>query len=523
MQAADHKNVVQSDDINLVEQGQNIGKSNDKDKADDKVLMFETLDDTEFGPSVQRHRFPSIAALQSFELSRGLEPNVTIRDRFVIVAADSEDNWEHVPTYLRSLGITDKIFETRLPLYTWRRSVNTAHHVSWPMEWFKELTNKKTNDEFDEYIHYMSSPGIQLSIRSFRALEQPFWNMAYISVPVPMYLSLMENLTMLVIPIAYKSDIQPYVAGASQNRYSIWAIAGLSNHACEDLATHIYSQGLLASLFGNVCHLLISDEDTVLRTISRYLSTIERHMMDDVKLQDSLTHWKPLIGQWKTHLNMQRNLSANLDIVISRIEKRTGGPSEHLRQMLTKLKADREAVLNHCESTFNALMTSMSIVESGKAIVQAQEVAKLTQLAFSFIPLTFVAGIFGMNLAVSPHVSSSTCLAFNSVIIAGVVGSRAKSLVVDCMLCWLSFAHLYCLIFPPPRRGTQWNASKAELGLSGSTCYWRSSPRHVEYQWSTTPTPSQLLGLFNLGSSASARMPNDTGTSGPTSEHEDTQ
>ncbi|KAK8247595.1 hypothetical protein HDK90DRAFT_474830 [Phyllosticta capitalensis] len=40
----------------------------------------------------------------------------------------------------------------------------------------------------------------------------------------------------------------------------------------------------------------------------------------------------------------------------------------------------------------------MTIRESSRAISQAQEVKKLTQLAFFFTPLTFVVGIFGMNL-----------------------------------------------------------------------------------------------------------------------------
>ena len=46
-------------------------------------------------------------------------------------------------------------------------------------------------------------------------------------------------------------------------------------------------------------------------------------------------------------------------------------------------------------------MAIMSIVESQKAITEAEEVSKLTKLAFLFIPLTFVAGLCGMNVPVS--------------------------------------------------------------------------------------------------------------------------
>ncbi|KAK7616463.1 hypothetical protein IWX50DRAFT_620453 [Phyllosticta citricarpa] len=56
----------------------------------------------------------------------------------------------------------------------------------------------------------------------------------------------------------------------------------------------------------------------------------------------------------------------------------------------------------HFESTVPALIGVMSIIESRKAIKHAEEVTKLTQLAFFFIPLNFVVGIFGMNFEELP-------------------------------------------------------------------------------------------------------------------------
>jgi Mg2+ and Co2+ transporter CorA len=43
-------------------------------------------------------------------------------------------------------------------------------------------------------------------------------------------------------------------------------------------------------------------------------------------------------------------------------------------------------------------MSSMSISESKKAISQAERVGKLTFLAFIFVPLSFTASFFGMNV-----------------------------------------------------------------------------------------------------------------------------
>jgi len=46
-------------------------------------------------------------------------------------------------------------------------------------------------------------------------------------------------------------------------------------------------------------------------------------------------------------------------------------------------------------------MSSITIVESSRAIKQAEIITNLTQLAFFFIPLGLVAGAFGMNIKVS--------------------------------------------------------------------------------------------------------------------------
>ncbi|KAB5584717.1 hypothetical protein GE09DRAFT_1067956 [Coniochaeta sp. 2T2.1] len=47
------------------------------------------------------------------------------------------------------------------------------------------------------------------------------------------------------------------------------------------------------------------------------------------------------------------------------------------------------------------LMNAAAIDESQKAIAQAEGVAKLTTLAFFFVPLSFTTSIFGMNFELS--------------------------------------------------------------------------------------------------------------------------
>lgn len=48
--------------------------------------------------------------------------------------------------------------------------------------------------------------------------------------------------------------------------------------------------------------------------------------------------------------------------------------------------------------TFQLLMSSISILDSQKSIEQNNRGQRLTQLAFIYIPLSFVTGVFGMNV-----------------------------------------------------------------------------------------------------------------------------
>ena len=71
---------------------------------------------------------------------------------------------------------------------------------------------------------------------------------------------------------------------------------------------------------------------------------------------------------------------------------------QHLLSRAERLSAQ-------CQAQMALLMNQAMIAESNKAIKQAQEVTKLTRLAFFFIPLSFTASVCGMNL--QPFISSA--------------------------------------------------------------------------------------------------------------------
>ena len=74
-------------------------------------------------------------------------------------------------------------------------------------------------------------------------------------------------------------------------------------------------------------------------------------------------------------------------------------------QILVQLLADFDHLLQRCqnllrrcEAITGMLQSSISILEAQKSIQQSQEIARLTTVALVFIPLSFCATVFGMNV-----------------------------------------------------------------------------------------------------------------------------
>lgn len=150
----------------------------------------------------------------------------------------------------------------------------------------------------------------------------------------------------------------------------------------------------------SICQIMLDDEWDVLCRIDRVLRGFDRQMLQQVWIDNSrMQTW--MLGHWRAYLHCRPDFNLQL----TRIIKAATNPGEKAEQDLrlahNRLDVRAEGTLRHFESTFSATIGSMSFIESTKAIQQAEQVKKLTQLAFCFIPLSFVCGIFGMNVNVS--------------------------------------------------------------------------------------------------------------------------
>ena len=66
---------------------------------------------------------------------------------------------------------------------------------------------------------------------------------------------------------------------------------------------------------------------------------------------------------------------------------------------LQALESRCARLARQCETRVSLLVSLTQLEESKKAVIQAQQVQSLTQLAFIFIPASFISSVFGMNVS----------------------------------------------------------------------------------------------------------------------------
>ena len=144
--------------------------------------------------------------------------------------------------------------------------------------------------------------------------------------------------------------------------------------------------------------------DGILWNMSHTLDRVDASLSDDILVQSRLLDWRRLWCNWR---GLLMEFQATLEQTTSWIDKlgtgREIGPDGllQLKIRLPALENDRKRLLGRIEASFQALMSTMSIIESRNAVSQGESISKLTELAFIFIPLSFATSFFGMEIKVS--------------------------------------------------------------------------------------------------------------------------
>ena len=144
--------------------------------------------------------------------------------------------------------------------------------------------------------------------------------------------------------------------------------------------------------------------DCILCNIDSALDEIDASMSKDFLISNKLSEWRRLWSNWR---GLLKKLEVTLQQTTSWIKKLNREPQfrnhglPQLRSRLQTLKSNHERLGRRIEASFHVLMSTMSIIESRNAVSQGERIGKLTELAFIFIPLSFSASFFGMELKVS--------------------------------------------------------------------------------------------------------------------------
>ncbi|KAL8943781.1 MAG: hypothetical protein Q9211_000864 [Gyalolechia sp. 1 TL-2023] len=142
--------------------------------------------------------------------------------------------------------------------------------------------------------------------------------------------------------------------------------------------------------------IILQDTLTILRSINLALTDIDGSMLDDERLQSGIDSWRRILHRFETEL---RHLETSIPefaryVVNAEGASGTGICGELLGQCTLQITKAQE----RRTTTYKSLMTAMSLVESKRGISEAESVTKLTELAFFFIPLTFAASLFSMQV-----------------------------------------------------------------------------------------------------------------------------
>ncbi|KAJ5441555.1 Mg2+ transporter protein CorA-like/Zinc transport protein ZntB [Penicillium cf. griseofulvum] len=145
------------------------------------------------------------------------------------------------------------------------------------------------------------------------------------------------------------------------------------------------------------------DTMTLLNQLRQILDEIDIDIIDDVKMEDRLSLWRNIINRAQRELPELRYsiepfieflinlhpLSSPLEVAATRLET---------TQDMHDLWKSIDRFIDRLQRTSASLNSNMALLESRRSIDEAHAVARLTELAFIFVPMSFASSVFGMQI-----------------------------------------------------------------------------------------------------------------------------
>ncbi|KAL4803333.1 hypothetical protein BDV18DRAFT_162898 [Aspergillus unguis] len=146
--------------------------------------------------------------------------------------------------------------------------------------------------------------------------------------------------------------------------------------------------------FINIFDIVLSDTLGLLRL----LDAVQRDIVQSIASQDAeiddILHKRTFIAKLLAQLPLlRRTLVKSLEDLLKQGSR---DPSKH--RTIDDLDRDFENTIQDLKEASNAITGTLQFIESHRAILEAESVTRLTELAFLFIPLSFSASLFSMQI-----------------------------------------------------------------------------------------------------------------------------
>lgn len=157
--------------------------------------------------------------------------------------------------------------------------------------------------------------------------------------------------------------------------------------------------GILEPLF-RIAH---QDAVSLIKLLHRALNEINAEILDEAKMEEHLSIWRELITRAQLELpELKRSIFQFFSYfkVLKAGQERPDVVNEDntIPKWYQELCQQIDETLQRLQTASSSLTSNMALLDSRRSIAEAQAVTKLTELAFFFIPLTFAASLFGMQI-----------------------------------------------------------------------------------------------------------------------------
>ncbi|KAJ6021627.1 Mg2+ transporter protein CorA-like/Zinc transport protein ZntB [Penicillium herquei] len=169
---------------------------------------------------------------------------------------------------------------------------------------------------------------------------------------------------------------------------------------CEALESNITSH---ISLVFPLLKILCRDTFALLKQLRHTLDEIDIEILNDERMEDRLALWRQIISRAQQELP---ELATSIEPFVAFMTKidpdgvyeegQTNDPDGKLD--LKSLLKNIERTRDRLRGTSASLTSNMGLLDSRRSIDEAHAVTRLTELAFIFIPLSFAASVFGMQV-----------------------------------------------------------------------------------------------------------------------------